>query len=62
MIRTWRPDEVVVIESIDLETKRLVYFNRFYRYYLGLKGHQKPCEWIYIYRETAELLRKQQNQ
>ncbi|MEM2606402.1 MAG: integrase [Ignisphaera sp.] len=45
------------MESIDLETKRLVYFNRFYRYYLGLRGHQKPCEWIYMSRETAELLK-----
>ncbi|MEM2288179.1 MAG: integrase [Sulfolobales archaeon] len=59
MIRTWRPDEVVVIESIDLETERLVCFDNrgFCRYYLGLRGHQKPCEWIYMSRGTIELLK-----
>ncbi|MEM4665648.1 MAG: integrase [Sulfolobales archaeon] len=57
MIRTWNPKEIVVIESIDLEVERLVCFDKFCRYYLGLRGHQKPCEWIYISRETAELLK-----
>ncbi|MEM4554129.1 MAG: integrase [Ignisphaera sp.] len=57
MIKTWSPNEVAIIESIDLETERLVCFDKFCRYYLGLRGHQKPCEWIYISRETAELLK-----
>ncbi|MEM1805943.1 MAG: integrase, partial [Ignisphaera sp.] len=59
MIRTWNPNEVVVIESIDLETERLVCFEDrgFCRYYLGLRGHQKPCEWIYMSRGTIELLK-----
>ncbi|MEM4846850.1 MAG: integrase [Thermosphaera sp.] len=57
MIRTWNPKEIVLIESIDLETERLVCFDKFCRYYLGLRSHQKPCEWIYISRETAELLK-----
>ncbi|MEM1651606.1 MAG: integrase [Sulfolobales archaeon] len=57
MIRTWNPRETVVIESIDLETERLVCFDKFCRYYLGLRGHQKPCEWIYMSRGTIELLK-----
>ncbi|MEM4592166.1 MAG: integrase, partial [Sulfolobales archaeon] len=57
MVGTWRPDEVVVIESIDLETERLVCFDRFCRYHLGLRGHQKPSEWIYMSRGTIELLK-----
>ncbi|MEM4452166.1 MAG: integrase [Thermosphaera sp.] len=59
MIRTWNPRETVVIESIDLETERLVCFEDrgFCRYYLGLRGHQKPCEWIYMSRGTIELLK-----
>jgi len=57
MIRTWNPRETVVIESIDLEVERLVCFDRFCRYYLGLRGHQKPCEWIYMSRGTIELLK-----
>ncbi|MEM0066434.1 MAG: integrase [Sulfolobales archaeon] len=56
-IRTWNPRETVVIESIDLETERLVCFDKFCRYYLGLRGHQKPCEWIYMSRGTIELLK-----
>ncbi|MEM4676201.1 MAG: integrase [Nitrososphaerota archaeon] len=58
MIKMWNPKEIVLIESIDLETERLVCFDKFCRYYLGLKGHQKPCEWIYVSRETVELLEK----
>ncbi|MEM2223964.1 MAG: integrase [Acidilobaceae archaeon] len=59
MMKTWNPKETVVIESIDLETERLVCFEDrgFCRYYLGLRGHQKPCEWMYVSRETVELLR-----
>ncbi|MEM4546724.1 MAG: integrase, partial [Nitrososphaerota archaeon] len=58
-IRTWNPRETVVIESIDLEVERLVCFEDrgFCRYYLGLRGHQKPCEWIYMSRGTIELLK-----
>ncbi|MEM1701537.1 MAG: integrase [Desulfurococcaceae archaeon] len=57
MMKTWNPKEIVLIESIDLETERLVCFDKFCRYYLGLKGHRKPCEWIYVSRETVELLK-----
>ncbi|MEM1842696.1 MAG: integrase [Ignisphaera sp.] len=57
MIRTWNPKEIVLIETIDLETERLVCFDKFCRYYLGLRGHQKPCEWIYMSRGTIELLK-----
>ncbi|MEM2195948.1 MAG: integrase, partial [Sulfolobales archaeon] len=57
MIGTWNPREIVVIESIDLEVERLVCFDKFCRYYLGLRGHQKPCEWIYMSRGTIELLK-----
>ncbi|MEM0066609.1 MAG: hypothetical protein QXH88_06775 [Sulfolobales archaeon] len=38
MMKKWRLDEVAVIETIDLETERLVCFDKFCSYYLGLRG------------------------
>ena len=59
MIEEWRPSEVVEIPGVGLETRKLVCFEKegFCRYYLGLKGPEKPCEWIYVSLETAKLLR-----
>ncbi|MEM0235986.1 integrase [Thermofilum sp.] len=50
MLRSWSPGKMVFIESIELETEKLVCFEDrgFCRYYLGLRGHQKPCEWLYL--------------
>ncbi|MEM0237670.1 MAG: integrase, partial [Desulfurococcus sp.] len=58
MIETWRPSEVVEVPGVGLETKRLVCFEKegFCRYYIGLKGPEKPSEWIYMSLETAEVL------
>ena len=59
MIEDWRPGEVVEILGVGLETKRLACFEKegFCRYYMGLKGPEKPCEWVYMSLETARLLR-----
>jgi hypothetical protein len=45
--------------EIHLETPRLVCFNDkgFCRYYVGIKGSQKPCEWAYLSIETLEILK-----
>jgi len=41
-----------------LETSRLVCFSDkgFCRYYIGIKGSQKPCEWAYFSIETLKML------
>jgi len=48
IIKTWRPDEVIEILNIGVETRRLVCLKEkgFCRYYMGLRGSEKPCEWI----------------
>jgi intergrase/recombinase len=60
IVKTFNPNEVVEIPEIHLETPRLVCFNDkgFCRYYVGVKGSQKPCEWAYLSIETLELLKK----
>jgi intergrase/recombinase len=60
MIETWRPEEVVEISGVGIETRRLVCFGEkgFCRYYMGLRGSEKPCEWIYFSLEVLELLKK----
>jgi intergrase/recombinase len=46
--------------EIRLETPRLACFNDkgFCRYYVGIKGSQKPCEWAYFSIEALELLKR----
>lgn len=44
MIEGWNPEEVVEIPGVGIETKRLVCFESFCRYYMGLRGPEKPCE------------------
>jgi len=60
MIGSWNPDEVVEIREINLETKRLVCFNDrgFCRYYMGLRGSEKPCEWVYMSLESVKMIRE----
>jgi len=45
----------VEIPGVGVETPRLVCYEDkgFCRYYLGIRGPQKPCEWAYF---SAELL------
>ena len=59
VVKGFKPDEIVEIPAIGLETKRLVCFTEgFCRYYVGIKGSQKPCEWAYFSIETLELLKR----
>ena len=58
IIKSYDPREIVEIPGVWLETTRLVYLeNRdFCRYYVGIRGSQKPCEWAYFSLETLRLL------
>jgi intergrase/recombinase len=58
IVKTFNPKEVVEIPEIHLETPRLVCFSDkgFCRYYVGIRGSQKPCEWAYFSIETLKIL------
>ena len=58
VVREFNPGEVVEIREIGLETPRLICFEDkgFCRYYVGVRGSQKPCEWAYLSLETLRLL------
>jgi len=58
LIESYNPGELVEIPGVGLETTRLVCFEDrgFCRYYIGLRGTQKPCEWVYLSLETLKLL------
>jgi len=58
VLKTFNPSEVVELREIDVVTKRLVCFERHCRYFVGIRGGQKPCEWIWFSRETLELLER----
>jgi intergrase/recombinase len=60
VVKDFKPDEIVEIPAVGLETKRLVCFEDkgFCRYYIGIRGPQKPCEWVYMSTETLQLLQK----
>jgi intergrase/recombinase len=60
IIRTFNPEEVVEINGLDTETKRLVCFEErgFCRYYVGVRESVKPCEWAYFSVETLEILKQ----
>jgi len=60
VVREFNPEEVVEVPGVDLETERLVCFEGkgFCRYYVGVRGTAKPCEWAYISLETLRLLRE----
>ncbi len=60
VVKTFNPEEVVEVPGVDLETERLVCFEDrgFCRYYVGIRGTAKPCEWAYISLETLRLLKE----
>jgi len=60
VVKEFRPNEIVEIPAIGIATKRLVCFENkgFCRYYVGLRGSQKPCEWAYFSTETLQLLQR----
>jgi len=60
LVESFRPNEVVEVNGLDLDTPRLVRFDDrgFCRYYLGVRGSTKPCEWAYFSIETLRLLEK----
>jgi intergrase/recombinase len=58
LIESFNPKELVEIPGVGLETTRLVCFHDkgFCRYYVGIRGSQKPCEWAYFSTKTLKLL------
>jgi intergrase/recombinase len=60
LIKSFSPVDLVEIPGVDLETDRLVCFEErgLCRYYLGVRGYVKPCEWAYFSLETLKLLEK----
>ena len=58
LIERWSPSEVIEIPRAEIVTRRLVRLDNegFCRYYMGLRGPEKPCEWIYFTTKTLELL------
>jgi len=60
IIKNFKPNEVVEVNGLDIDTPRLVCFEDrgFCRYYVGIRETMKPCEWAYISIETLKLLEK----
>ena len=60
LVENYNPREIVEIPGVGLETTRLICFEDrgFCRYYVGLRGHSKPCEWAYFSMETLRLLKE----
>ena len=58
LIENYNPREIVKIPGVGLEITRLVCFEDrgFCKYYVGIRGSQKPCEWAYFSLETLRLL------
>lgn len=58
MIAEWNPKENVDIPGTGIVTERLACFEGrgFCRYYMGLRGPEKPCEWIYFSTDSLNLL------
>ena len=59
MVAERSPGEIVEIPGTDIVSKRLVCFEDrgFCRYYMGLRGPEKPCEWVYFSLDTLKLLK-----
>jgi len=59
MVAEWSPSETVEIPGTDIVSKRLVCFEDrgFCRYYMGLRGPEKPCEWVYFSLNTLKTLK-----
>ncbi|WP_342788229.1 integrase [Desulfurococcus sp.] len=60
LVESWSPDEIVFIEMLGRDSARLVCFDEkgFCRYYLGLRGGSKPCEWIYMPKELVQMIER----
>ncbi|MEM1696405.1 MAG: integrase, partial [Desulfurococcaceae archaeon] len=58
LLSSWAPNALVEVPGLDIETKRLVCFNDFCRYYMGLRETGKPCEWVYFSLETLRFIEK----
>lgn len=60
LVENYNPVEIVEINGLDIDTPRLVCFydKGFCRYYIGIRGPQKPCEWAYFSLETLKTLRE----
>jgi intergrase/recombinase len=60
LVESFKPDETVEINGLGIDTPRLVCFEDkgFCRYYLGVRGGVKPCEWVYLSTNTLNILRK----
>jgi len=58
MITEWSPDETIEILGTAIVTKKLVCFEDrgFCRYYIGFRGPEKPCEWVYFSIESLKML------
>ena len=55
MLENWNPSEVIRIKELRGRSEpRLVCFDGFCRYYLGIKRRNKQAGWIYMSRETYE--------
>lgn len=55
MLEKWSPNKVVRMKELRGRSKpRLVCFDDFYCYYLGIKRRNKQAGWIYTSRETYE--------
>ena len=56
-LENWNPGEVVKIKELRGRSEpRLVCFDEFCRYYLGIKRRNKQAGWIYMSKETYEYL------
>jgi len=59
MLEKWSPAETVEIPGTSIVIRRLACADfGFCRYYMGLRGANKPCEWVYFSRQTLELVEK----
>jgi len=58
MLESWSPGETIEVLGLDIVTKRLACFEDrgFCCYYMGLRGPEKPCEWIYFSIDTLKLM------
>jgi len=58
LVESYNPRDLIEIPGVGLETTRLVCFEDqgFCRYYMGIRGSQKPCEWAYFSIKTQRLL------
>jgi intergrase/recombinase len=54
MLEKWSPTETIEIPGTSIVTRRLACIDSsFYRYHMGLRGANKPCERIYFSGETV---------